>query len=229
MTPDITTQELEIKELLNRVMREPLQPLNEGLDKTMSRLESLEQQMDDLRSETVAALAGQVMKMERAIVDLRRSSDDLDTELRDAFVPGLQTAIKSEAEPLARALRFCESGIGQMLAGLEDLSRRAGSQESLSREISSSSEARMREAAVAVTDQLRSTQQDLLRAIEQSSQRVVEDVHASGEQRQLDLLRVVEENLSMKLDRLRQLSWLVASVAGLAALGCLGLWALKLY
>ncbi|MDM0010156.1 hypothetical protein QTI51_37295 [Variovorax sp. J22G73] len=227
MTPHIDAQEREIKELLQRVMREPLQPLSEGLDKTTSRLESLEQQVDDLRTGTIAALMAQVSKVDRAIGDLRRSSNDLADELTDTLIPSLdrgldnlQNTIKLGAEPLGLALRTSESRIGEALAKLDDLSRRAGSQETLSRELSSSSAAQMRKAAVAVTDQMRSTQQDLLRAIEEASQRVVEDARAFGEQRHLELLRVVDE----KLDRLRRLSWLVASVAGLAALGCLGLW-----
>jgi len=87
---NIVRQEREFKELLQKIMREPLSPINDSVQGLTQRLDQLEQMFRDMREIDLGALSSDAEKVHKQIRSLKSATDEIPQAVRDVMQPLLE-------------------------------------------------------------------------------------------------------------------------------------------
>lgn len=87
---NIERQEREFKELLQRVMREPLAPISDAVLELEQRLDQLEQLFREMREVDLSALSLDTEKANKQIRSLKSATEETPQAVRDAMQPLLE-------------------------------------------------------------------------------------------------------------------------------------------
>jgi hypothetical protein len=87
---EIEQQEQEFKQLLGRVMRDPLAPVHDSVTKLDARLEELEAMLQDIRDVGLSGLGLHVEEMSTQVRQLKSKTGETPREVRLAVEPILQ-------------------------------------------------------------------------------------------------------------------------------------------
>jgi hypothetical protein len=110
----IAQHEIELKELLTRVMREPLQPLQAQLDQTSKNLDLIDQQLKKLRDEELAGMDARFEKLEKSLKQLHTwANESAAHEFKDAILPPVCGALESLLEKQSASLALPMQSIRQ--------------------------------------------------------------------------------------------------------------------
>lgn len=235
----IEQHEIELKELLTRVMRDPLQPLQVQVDQTGKDVAYLEQQLTALREVEMGGIWGRLEDVEKVLRQLRNwATDDAANELKSAILPPVQGAldtltlrIDSHAATIAEPVQTICQEVAQTATVVEQLAEHSAQDRALAVQRDASLGEQVNDLAIQQVEHWRLTQVHVREATDAAIERISALSKSASAAQQSNLQRLVEVEVSKRIDKLIVLGrWTVsfAVAAVCAASGCLALLARSL-
>lgn len=230
----IEQHEIELKELLNRVMRDPLQPLQAQLDQTGVNVERLDNQVSRLREVELGGVCTRLDAIEKVLKRLRSwAEEDAVVELKGAILPPVQGAldtlglrIESQSAAIAQPVQSISQEVEHTAAALERLAEHSVQDRSLAIQHNASLGEQMRDLATHQAEQWRLTQIHVREATGAAVEHLGTMSSTANAVQAANLQRLVDVEVSKRIDKLIiQSRWTIgfAVAAVLAAFGCLTL------
>lgn len=230
----IEQHEIELKELLTRVMRDPLQPLQLQLDQTVEIVAHLDKQLSSLREVEMVDMHARLDAVEKILKRLRNwVDDDATKELKSAILQPVQGAldalglrIDSHTAALAQPVQTIVQEVAQTASAVEQLAEHSMQTSAFAAERDVSLGDRVRDLSTQQTEHWRLTQVHVREAADAAIERLSAMSASASAAQQSNLQRLVEVEVSKRIDKLITLGrWSVslAVVAVCAASGCFAL------
>lgn len=230
----IEQNEIELKELLTRVMRDPLQPLQVQLDRTSENVDHLDKALIALREVEIGDMCERLAAVEKALKRLNQwAEEDAGKEFKNVILPPVQGAldtlalrIESNSDTITRPVQIISQDLAQTGAAVEQLAQNSkqATSHALLRDASFSDQ--IRNLSNQQAEQWKLTQV----LVRESTQAAVEQLSAmsasASAAQQSNLQRLVEVEVSKRIDQLVIMGrWAVglAVTAVFAVFGCLAL------
>ncbi len=117
----IEQHENELKELLTRVMRDPLQPLKAQLEQTGNHVEHVDRQLSTLREVELTGVSRRLDDLEKGLKRLRNWADnDAADELKSAIFPPMQEGLDTVGLRMTQAVEGLAC-VEQQVSALREL------------------------------------------------------------------------------------------------------------
>lgn len=219
--------EIELKELLARVMREPLQPLQAQLDQTGANLTQMDQQLKALRDVELGGVCARLDVVEKSLKRLRSWSEgDAASEFRNAVLPPVQQAlntlgmrIDTQFAAVTQPVAGMSDEIAQTASAVERLAEQSAQSSALAGQRDASLGEQVRDLATLQVEQSRFTQANVKGAIDEAVEHFNAKTASANAEHEANLKRLVDEDVSRRIDKLMILGrWAVGlAVAALSA------------
>jgi hypothetical protein len=236
----IQQHEIELKELLTRVMRDPLLPLQVQLDQTGKNVAHLDQQLSTLREVEIGGMCARLDAVETILKRLRNwAIEDAANELKSAILPPVHEALDtltlrldSHAATIAQPVQSICQDVAQIATVVEQLAEHSAQARALAVQRDASLGEQVNELSIQQVEHWRLTQVHVREAADAAIERLSAMSASASATHQSNLQRLVEVEVSKRIDKLIMLGrWTVslAVAAVCAASGCLALLARSLY
>jgi type I site-specific restriction endonuclease len=209
-TMSIEHHENELKELLTRVMRDPLQPLQTQLEQTGKSVERLDHQLSTLREVELNGVCARLDTVEKVLKRLRSwTEEDAASEIKNAILPPVQGALDTLGVRLdghTAAITLPVQGISQELAqtttAMERLAEHSVEARALAVQRDASLGDQVRDLSAQQAEQWRLMQAHV-RAVADAAVDTLSTVSVTASAaQQSDLQRLVESEVSQRIDKL---------------------------
>lgn len=206
----IEQHENELKELLTRVMRDPLQPLQVQLEQAGRSVEHLDHQLSTLREVELNGVCARLDAVEKVLKRLRNwAEEDAASDIKEAILPPVQGALDTLGVRLdghAAALTLPVQSISQELAqtttAMERLAEHSVEARALAVQRDASLGAQVRDISAQQTEQWRLMQAHVREAIDSAVDTLSAVSATASAAQQSDLQRLVESEVSRRIDKL---------------------------
>jgi hypothetical protein len=228
----IEQHETELKELLTRVMRDPLQPLQSKIDQTIEDLVSVDQQLKALRDVDLNSLNVRLDGVEKILKRLRSWSEgDAASEFREAIMPPVQqaldtlgTRVDEHAESVFKPMLDISHEVSRTKSALERLSEHSAQGSALAMQGAANIGDQVRELSAVQAEQARLIQTSVHQAAEAAVENLREMAASANAAHEANLRRILDDAVTIRIDKILIFGrWVIglAIVALSAAAGCL--------
>jgi len=221
----VEQHEIELKELLARVMRDPLQPLQAQLDQTGANLTQMDQQLKALRDVELGGVCARLDVVEKSLKRLRSwSEDDAPSEFKNAVLPPVQqalntlgTRIDTQFSAITQPVAGMSYEIAQTASAVERLAEQSAQSSALAGQRVASLGQQVRDLTTLQVEQSHFTQSKVKGAIDEAVEHLNAKTALANAKHEANLKRLVDEEVSRRIDKLMILGrWAVG--IGIAAL-----------
>lgn len=230
----IDQHETELKELLTRVMREPLQPLQAQIDQAGEQMAHIDAQVKNLRDRDLADLSVRFDDVEKVLKRLRIwTEESAATDVKNAVLPPVQDAlnalslgIKEQTEALSQPVQSMCQEVALTATAVDRLAEQSAQGRTLAVQRDAGFEEKVRSIASSQSEQWRLTQIHVREAFGKAVERLSTEAGATRKAQEELLHQLVNTEVSKRMDKLIiQGRWAigVALVAVCAAVATLGL------
>jgi len=230
----IEQHEIELKELLTRVMRDPLQPLQVQLDRTSENVARVDQQLSTLREVELGSVCVRLDAVEKVLKRLRSwAEEDAASELKSAILPEVQGAldtlglrIDGHTAALAQPVQSICHEVAQTATAVERLAEHSVQGRALAIQRDVSLGEQVRDLAIQQAEQWRLAQVHVREATGAAVEHLGAMSASANAAQEANLQRLVDVEVSKRIDKLIiQGRWTLglAVVAVCAASVCLAL------
>ena len=217
----IEQHEIELKELLTRVMREPLLPLQVQLDKTGKNVAHLDQQLSELRDVEMGGMGARLDAVEKVLKRLRSwAEEEAVNELERAILPPIQEAldkltlrIDSHAAMIAQPVQSICQDVAQTAMVVEQLAEHSAQARALAVQRDVRLGEQVNELSIQQVEHLRLTQVHVRDVTDAAVDRLSAMCKSAIAAQQSNLQRLVEVKVSKRIDELIEHSMLAKSLA----------------
>lgn len=230
---DIENQEKELKDLLNRVMREPLLPLQIKLDTSLRRMEDIEAQYRALRDIELGGIVLDLEALDKKLTALSRWTESAVDEIKQAVLPPVQQAAEgvgqrmyAATESLLPPVQKMGEAVAEVASSVERLSCQSEQAYTQAAHRDAGLDEQVRNASSIQLEQLHSMQQQVRQAIEAAVEFLSQQTLAANVAQAVALRQMVDAQVSERIDRLAKYGrWMIglATVVAAVALVSIGL------
>lgn len=217
----IEQHEIELKELLTRVMRDPLKPLQVQLEQTGKNVAHLDQQLSTLREVEIGGMCARLDAVETVLKRLRSwAENDATDDLKSAILPPVQGAldtltllIDSHAATIAQPVQSIRQGVAQTATVVEQLAEHTAQARALAVQRDASLGEQVQDLSIQQVEHWRLTQVHVREVTDAAIERLSVMSESAIAAQQANLLRLVEVKVSKRIDELIENSVQAKSLA----------------
>ncbi len=205
----IEQHEIELKELLTRVMRDPLQPLQARVDQTGKDVACLEQQLTALREDEMGGIRGRLEDVEKVLRKLRDwAEEDAADEFKSAILPvqgaldTLTLRIDSHTATIAGPVQTICQEVAQTATVVEQLAEHSAQDRARAVQRDASLGEQVNDLAIQQVEHWRLTQVHVREATDAAIERLGAMSASAISEQQCNLQRLVGVEVSKRIDEL---------------------------
>lgn len=206
----IEKHEIELKELLARVMRDPLQPLQIQLDQTGASLTEMDQQLKALRDVELSGVCARLEVIEQNLKRLRVwSQEDAASEFKNAILPPVQRAldtlgnrIDSHVAAFTLPVQSISDDVAHTTSAMERLAEHSAQGNALAIQRDASLGEQVRDLATHQAEQWRLTQAHVNDSVAAAVEKMSSMAASTNAAQVANLKRLVDQEVSKRIDKL---------------------------